>query len=138
MIKQYFDTLDETETLNTVYTLTVRFPVRPSRKWLPSFVTCRPVKYPTSRYMQIMKPDETKLTFDGYEERHLDKMKTKVVKIERAAFLLEIRCHHLRHDTTCLMGCYVLERGGSNWRWKCKRIDCEGHVYCTRVKADKE
>jgi hypothetical protein len=138
MVQQYFDPLGETETSNRVYALTVRFPAPPPHKWLPSFVTCRPVKYQASGYMHIIEPDDTKSNFDCYKEKHLDKMKTKVVKMERAAFPFEMRCHHLRHDTTCLIGCYVLERGGSNSKWQCKRIDCEGHVYCSPVKADKE
>jgi hypothetical protein len=137
-VEQHFDPLGETENENTVYTLTVRCPARPPSKWLPSFVTRQPVTHPSSGYVHTIKPDDTNPNFDCYEQKHLDDMPTKISKIKRAAFPLEMRCKHLRHETKCLMGCYVLEKGGSIWRKKCKRSDCEGHVYCGRVKEDED
>jgi hypothetical protein len=138
MPEQYhFDPLGETGADNAVYTLTVRCPLRPPCKWLPSFMTRQPVPCLPSGYTYT-KPDHANPNFDCYERKHLDDMLKKVVKIKRAAFPLEMRCDHLRHDTKCKKGCYVLEKGGSIWRKKCKRSDCEGHVYCSPVKEDEK
>ena len=65
-------------------------------------------------------------------------MPTKKIKIKRALFPLELKCSHLRHANVCSHGCYVLEKGGSIWRKKCAREDCEGHVYVGRVKEDEQ
>jgi hypothetical protein len=136
--QQYFDPAGETEPENTLYTLTVRCPPRPPPKWLPSFMTRQPVTLPPPGHSSTIKPDNTNPDFDCFEQKHLDEMPTKTVKIKRASFPVEMRCEHLRHETTCEKGCYVLEKGGSIWRTKCKRNDCEGHVYCGRVKEDEE
>jgi hypothetical protein len=137
-LRQHFDPLGETENEHTIYTLTVRCPARPPSKWLPSFMTRQPVTQPSSGYVHTIKPDDTNPNYDCYEQKHLDDMPTKISKIKRAAFPLEMRCKHLRYNTMCSMGCYVLEKGGSIWRKKCKRSDCEGHVYCGRVKEDTD
>jgi hypothetical protein len=132
----HFDPLGECEPENTIYTLTVRCPPRPSPKWLPSFIARKPVTYSRTYSTYTIIPDDTNPDLDCYEEKHLNDMPTKVVKIKRALFPLEMRCWHLRYVTTCEEGCYVLERGGDIERWRCKRSDCNGHVYCGRVKAD--
>jgi hypothetical protein len=132
--QHHFDTLGETEPEKTVYTLTIRCPARPPRKRLPSFVTRPPVIH--SKY--YLKLDDTNKNFDCYERKHVDDMSTREVKVKEAAFPLEMRCDHVRQDTECGMGCYVLEKCGSIWRKECKRSDCEGHVYCGPVKVDEE
>ncbi|KAF1914538.1 hypothetical protein BDU57DRAFT_454273 [Ampelomyces quisqualis] len=133
----YFDPVGETEPDNTIYTLTVRCPPRPPPKWLPNILTRTPVTHPNSGSAYTIKPDETNAKLDCFEEKHLTDLPTKVVKIGTTSFPLEMRCGHLRHSTTCTQGCYVLEKGGSISRKKCTRTDCDGHVYCGRVKEDE-
>lgn len=134
----YFDPLGETEPENTIYTLTIRCPARPPPKWLPNFITRTPVTHPNSASTYTIKPDDTNPNLDCFERKHLKDMPTKTIKIKRALFPLEMRCDHLRYVSTCTEGCYVLEKGGSVWRKKCQRDDCEGHVYIGRVKEDAE
>jgi hypothetical protein len=135
----HFDPLGETEPENTVYTLTVRCPPRPPPKWLPSFMTRTPVTHPNSGATYTIKPDETNSNLDCFERKHLANMPTKVIKIKRGLFPLDMRCAHVRDSTTCDHGCYVLEKGGDiSRRWCSKEKGCEGHVYCGRVKEDEE
>lgn len=134
----YFDPIGEFEPDNTIYTLIVRCPPRPPPKWLPSFVTRTPFMYPNNGSVYTILPDETNTNLDCFEEKHLTDLPTKVMKIATTSFPLELRCNHLRHSTTCTEGCYFREKGGSIWRKKCSRSDCEGHVYCGRIKEDEE
>jgi hypothetical protein len=131
----HFDPLGQTEPETTVYTITVHCPHRPPPKWLPSCLTRQPVTLPSRGHVHIKEPEPE---FDCFEREHLFDMSTKVVKIKRALFPAEMRCDHLTHETACNLGCYVLEKGGSVCRVKCKRSDCEGHVYCGLVKEDEE
>jgi hypothetical protein len=134
----HFDPLGVTEPENTVYTLTVRCPARPWPKWLPSFFVRTPVTYSDTGSVYTIKPDDTNPNLDCFESKHLSDMSTKTTKIKRSLFPLDLRCSHLRFETTCTKGCYVLEKGGSIQRKKCKREDCEGHVYVSPVKEDEE
>jgi len=130
-----FDPLGETEPHNTVYTLAVRYPKRPTPKYLPAFLTRTPFTYPAGRSYTI-RPDNTNPNLDCFEEKHLDDMSTKKIKIKSAWFPADMRCAHVQKARVCEEGCYVLEKGGDIARWKCKREDCEGHVYESRVKSD--
>jgi hypothetical protein len=137
-IGAYFDPTGETEPENTMYTLTVRCPPRPPPSWIPAIFTRTPVTHSNTGSAWTIKPDETNANLDCFEGKHLADLPMKVMKVERTYFPLNMRCKHLRHSTTCTEGCYVLEKGGSIWRWKCSRSDCEGHVYCGQVKEDRE
>jgi hypothetical protein len=135
----HFDPLGETEPENTVYTLTVRCPQRPPPKWLPSFMTRVPVIHPNTGAAYTIKPDDTNVNLDCFERKHLADMSTKIIKIKRSLFPLDMRCPHVRNSTTCDRGCYVLEKGGDISRqWCNKKRGCEGHVYCGRVKKDEQ
>jgi hypothetical protein len=132
-----FDPLGETEPDNTVYTLVVRCPQRPPPKWLPSFLTGTPVRYPKDGRIYTLQPDDTNPNLDCFEEKHLDDMSIKTIKIKSARFPAELRCRHVQNAAkVCEKGCYVLEKGGKIRRWRCKREDCEGHVYEGRTKVD--
>jgi hypothetical protein len=133
----YFDPLGETEPENTIYTLTVCCPPRPNPKWLPSFVTRTPVTYPSTGATYTIKPDNTNPNLDCFEQKHLEDMPTRVIKLKRSLFPLDVRCAHVRTKTTCDKGCYVFEKSGGISRWWCKAKGCEGHVYCGRVKEDE-
>ena len=63
-------------------------------------------------------------------------MKTEVVQLKAYQFPFDLRCEHVNEGKarTCKQGCYVLEKGGEVSRQRCKRPDCEGHVYCEPVK----
>jgi hypothetical protein len=135
----YFDPLGETEPENTIYTLTVCCPPRPPPKWLPSFVTRTPVTHPNTGAAYTIKPDDTNPNLDCFEEKHLEDVRTKVIKLKRSLFPLSMRCVHVRDKTTCDERCYFLEKGGVVSRWWCsEEKGCEGHVYCGRVKKDGE
>ena len=138
MKNTHFDPLGETEPDNTIYTLTIRCPARPPPKYLPSFFTRTPATYPNTGGAYTIKPDNTNPNLDCFEAKHLDDMATKVIKIKSAWFPADMRCEHVQNARRCEEGCYVLEKGGDIWRWKCKREGCEGHVYEGRVKADGE
>jgi hypothetical protein len=63
--------------------------------------------------------------------------------IKSSWFPADMRCAHVQGlgnggSKKCEAGCYFLEKGGKQIRWRCKREDCEGHVYSGRVKQDKE
>lgn len=135
----YFDPLGETELEDTIYTLAVRRPPRPRPKWLSTFRSRTPVKYlnsPLSTY--TIMPDETNANLDCFEEKHLEDMSRKHVKIKRALYPLEMRCDHFKENKTCMSGCYVQEKGGHIWQKKCTRSDRAGHVYVGLVKEDEE
>lgn len=132
-----FDPAGETEPDNTTYTLTVRCPKRPPPKYLPAFLTRTPVNHPGGRAYTI-QPDETNPNLDCFQEKHLESMPTKTVKIKSAWFPADMRCAHVQNARVCEEGCYVLEKGGDIARWKCKREGCEGHVYESRVKRDED
>jgi hypothetical protein len=134
----HFDPLGETEPENTTYTLLAFCPARPPPKWLPGFVTRKPVTYPKTGARFTIKPDNTNPCLDCFEEKHLDEMSTKVIKIKSSLFPLELRCVHVRYATTCKKGCYVLERSSPIARWHCTDNKCKGHVYCGSRKTDKE
>lgn len=65
-------------------------------------------------------------------------MAAKTVTLISAHFPADLRCEHVQDEQKCEKGCYVLEKGGKVSRWRCKREDCEGHVYCGRVMKDDE
>ena len=134
----HHDPLGETESEDTVYALDVRCPPRPPPTWLPSFLTRTPVTHANTGSVYTIKPDQTNPNLDCFERKHLEDMPTKTVKIKRALFPLELRCEHVGYKTSCSRGCYVLENGGGNWRKKCAREDCAGHVYVGRVKEDEQ
>jgi hypothetical protein len=129
----HFDPLAGTEPDNTMYTLTVRCPKRPPPKFLPAFITRTPV---VSRRSYTISRDETNPNLDCFEEKHLDAMPIKVVKIENVWFPAHMRCAHVQNARACWEGCYVLEKGGNISRSWCKREGCEGHVYQSGVKKD--
>jgi hypothetical protein len=131
-----FDTLGETEPHTTIYTLTVRCPKRPPPKYLPAFLTRTPVTYSKNGRTYTIQPDDTNPNLDCFESKHLDSMSTKTIKIKSYRFPLDMRCAHVQNARICEEGCYVLEKGGWIARSKCKREDCEGHVYESRVKQD--
>ncbi|KAJ4288589.1 hypothetical protein N0V90_011826 [Kalmusia sp. IMI 367209] len=132
---QYWNPTGEYEYHDTVYTLTVYLPRRPPPRYLPSIFTREPLH--VSPY-HIIRPDDPSPNYDHFERRHLDDMKTKVVKIKSYRFPAELRCKHVQEKTSCEEGCYVLEKGGEIARWNCRRDDCEGHVYCGNVKKDED
>jgi hypothetical protein len=70
-------------------------------------------------------------------------MPTKTVTIKSAWFPADMRCAHVQGlgnggKKVCEEWCYFLEKGGENGSWFCRKGDCEGHVYCGRVKEDEE
>lgn len=64
-------------------------------------------------------------------------MTVKTVKVKSHRFPAALRCKHVQNDKVCEQGCYVLEKGGEVRRFRCRREDCEGHVYCGNVKEDE-
>jgi hypothetical protein len=132
----YFDLSGETEPEYTIYELSARVLPRPPSKWMPKIVTRKPVTYP--EYYTIPK-DNNNPNLDCFELGDVqDITERKVKRIKRALFPLHMRCDHVRYNNACEEGCYILEKGGSFCRTKCKRSDCEGHVYNGRVKEDIE
>jgi hypothetical protein len=131
-----FDPLGETEWHTTIYTLEVRCPKRPPPKYLPTLFTRTPVTYPKNGHTYTIKPDDTNPNLDCFESKHLNDMSTKTIKIQSYLFPPDMRCTHVQNARICKKGCYVLEKGGRIAGWKCKREDCEGHVYNSRVKQD--
>jgi hypothetical protein len=84
---------------------------------------------------------------DCFEHKDLADMLTKTVTIKSSSFPADMRCAHLQGlgnggKKVCDEGCYFVERGGGKHgeeaRWHCKREDCEGHVYCGKVKEDED
>jgi hypothetical protein len=117
-----FDLLNETEPSNTLYVLSAYRPPRPPPRWLPAF--CAPT--PATNH-------------DSYLLSNIESLPAKSVKMKSAWFPLEMRCNHVTRNVECEGVCYFLEKGGSEvTRWKCKRIDCEGHTYCGQVKIDEK
>lgn len=141
-IPPYFDPLGETEPNTTVYTLTVLCPPRPPPRWVPKIFTRIPIPYKRSNGATFsIRPSDynhRNPNYDCFELRHLKDMKQMTVKVTSSLFLPEMRCAHVQNGSkTCDKGCYVLEKGGKIARWMCKRVGCEGHVYCGRVKENE-
>jgi hypothetical protein len=128
---QHWDPAGEYEFHDTVYTLTVYVPPRPPPKYLPAFLTREPLHV---SHHHIIRPDDSTPNYDDFERRDLEDMGTKIVKVKSHRFPAELRCKHVRDSKVCNRGCYVLEKGGKVRRWRCKREDCEGHVYNGNVK----
>lgn len=112
----YFDMLGETEPDTTEYTLKVLLPLRPPHRLLPAIFS-RPGG---------SKPAQT---YTDFRFQHLDGMEEMTVKIKSAYFPAEMRCKHVLKVHKCERGCYVLEKGGDHSQYRCRRKDCEGHVY---------
>jgi hypothetical protein len=113
-----------------VYTITVRIPPRPSR--LPEFVTRENVSY--KHYVPLrdfqIQPNPSHDIQDSFGPSQLYAMKTKQIKIKSHYFPAEMRCQHLQGKTTGRnKGCYFLEKPIKNSRFKCERVDCQGHVF---------
>jgi hypothetical protein len=139
MMGPYFDMLGETEPHATKYTLTVLCPPRPPPRWLPAIFTRSGSSTPNVGTTYTIRPsdyDPANPNHDCFELRHLRDMPSKTVKLISAWFPAEMRCDHVYDGHSCGEGCYVLEKGGEISRWRCKREDCEGHVYCGRVLKD--
>ncbi|KAF2873961.1 hypothetical protein BDV95DRAFT_472041, partial [Massariosphaeria phaeospora] len=140
-----YDPAGEYEFQDTVYTLTVWTPPRAPPKYLPKFLSRESVDttygrslatYPVIRHE---KKDHTS-EFGIWNLKHLE---SKTIKIKSTYFDLDMRCEHVlksRHDAReCKQGCYVLEKGGKDYTHrKCKRADCEGHVYVDPIKEDEK
>ncbi|KAH8728000.1 hypothetical protein GQ44DRAFT_676050 [Phaeosphaeriaceae sp. PMI808] len=132
----HFDMTGETEHPTVVYTIKVLCPERPQSKWIPGIFTRKPIKHPKTSSTLVIRPQDTNPNLDCFQLKDLKDMKSKVVKIESGDFSCEMRCWHVQTDRICTEGCYVLELGGSIRRWKCRREDCEGHVYVGSVKEN--
>ncbi|KAF1935446.1 hypothetical protein EJ02DRAFT_127614 [Clathrospora elynae] len=138
-LHQFFDPLGETEPCTTLYTLTVYKPPHLLASWIPRLVTRTPVTHPNSGATYKISPDHLNPDLDCLELKHLDDMATKIVTIKSAWFPPDMRCDHVQGgEKRCDQGCYVREKGGRVNRWTCERRDCDGHVYCGRVKLDNE
>ncbi|KAF2828127.1 hypothetical protein CC86DRAFT_381083 [Ophiobolus disseminans] len=122
---------------NTVYALTVYCPPRPS-KYLPAFLTRTPVRHSNTGATYTIMPDNMNPNLDCFEEKHLDEMATKVIKIKYKDFPIDMRCVHIKEGPRCDQGCYFLEKGGDLWRSKCRSEDCKGHVYEGPVQENEE
>jgi hypothetical protein len=131
------DALGETEPENTVYTLQVLCPARRATNFISRLCQSRqPEGYGTGPAYTI-RPDDNNPDLDCFMHGDLADMDRKTYRVKRALFPLELRCSHLRYSTTCLEGCYVLEKGQSKPRSRCGRqSECQGHVYQGRVKED--
>lgn len=139
-IEGYFDPAGETEPNTTRYTLIVYKPPRPPPRWLPDFITRKPVTHPNQGATYKIQPDNTNPLLDCFERKHLDELDTKAIVIKSAWFPADMRCTHVAGaNYECREGCYFLEKGGDVVEgWKCKRDDCEGHVYRGRVQRDAD
>jgi hypothetical protein len=137
MSPPYFDPEGTTEPENTVYTLQVLCPTRRPTNVISRMIyrSRQTTNYGTgSAY--TLRPDDTNPNFDCYHSGHLEEMARKTYRVKRALFPVELRCNHLRYSTTCMEGCYVLEKGGDDYRFKCERkSECQGHVYTSPVKT---
>ncbi|KAF1844260.1 uncharacterized protein K460DRAFT_267001, partial [Cucurbitaria berberidis CBS 394.84] len=139
-----FDPQGLTENHTTVYTLTVHTPPRPPPQWLPSILTRTPVFHPRTGPSSVLplSGDLNKPKYDRFLLEDLDLLSTKSVSIKSSWFPPEMRCHHIVEEPWkygCDQGCYFVEKGGNEVsRWRCKRVDCEGHVYCGQLKEDAE
>jgi len=140
----YFDPYNVTEPHTTLYTLGVYQPPRAPRRWLPQIFTRKPVKYQKNGDTYLILPSDPpgKLEYDCCLPEHLDSLPKKDITLQSAYLPVDFRCKHFntpQKTPGCTRGCYFLERGGDRViRWRCKRIDCEGHVYCGNVLKDGE
>jgi len=135
----YFDPLGETEPNTTKYILTVLIPPRPPSRWLPSIFSNKPSENTDLVAAAHKLPaSNTNPNFDLFELKDIDVLDTKTVIIRSAWFPCDMRCAHVQKEYECKEGCYFLEKGGDVARWRCKREDCEGHVYCGKVMTDDE
>lgn len=138
----YFDPLGETEPYTTPYQLTAYKPPRPPPNWLPKIFTQESVTITNTGTAYRICPDDTNQNLDCFEFKHLDSIPKKSIVIKSMWFPLAFRCSHIyakpeKHG--CDLGCYFLERGQNRaMRWRCTSIDCEGHVYCGRVKRAED
>jgi hypothetical protein len=99
------------------------------------------VTHPSIGLRHTIKPDDygsKTPNYDDFSEKDLTKMPTKAVPLEAWQFPVEMRCAHVELNKECKEGCYVLEKGGDVSKWRCKRDDCEGHVYGRNVEKDEE
>jgi hypothetical protein len=135
----YFDPEGITEPENTVYTLQVLCPTRPSTNIISAFFRSRRTTNYGTGSAYTIRPDDNNPNLDCFLHQDLEDMDRKTYRVKRALFPVELRCDHLRYSTTCMEGCYVLEKGGDWCRRKCGRRregDCQGHVYISeRVKT---
>lgn len=131
----FWDPLGEYEPHDTVYTLLVFTPNRPSSSWLPDIFTRQPIKAPKNK-MHVIKSSQSP-NFDRFGLFDLYDMKQKTIKIKSHNFPPEMRCSHIYGGKAkvCDNGCYFLEKGGEVSRWHCKDGACEGHVYCDNVRG---
>jgi hypothetical protein len=135
------DYLGEYEPHTIIYTLTVYTPPRAPPSWLPAFVTRENVSY--KNYVPLrdfqIQPDPSQYPHGVIGPSSLDTMKTKQIKIKYHYIPAEMRCQHLQGKSTeCDKGCYFLEKPIKEFYTKCKRGDCEGHVFGGRTKKDGE
>jgi hypothetical protein len=138
-IGPYFDPSGDYEPANTVYTLKVRCPPRPPPKWLPAFITREPVRPGNTGRAHTIKPDNYgsgRPNYDYFTVNEMNSMSVKTVTIKSWQFPPELRCAHVQQAKRCGMGCYVLEKGGDHYRWKCAREGCQGHVFDRNVLMD--
>jgi hypothetical protein len=108
----YFDPLGETESDNTVFTLTVRCPRR--FRYLPDFLTRTSVRYPKNRQVYTIPPDDADPNLNCSKEKHLS---TKTITIKSPMLPAELRCEHLQNAKVCGEECYVMEGIGF---WHCE------------------
>lgn len=126
----YWSPLIKFEPGDTVYTLTVYVPQRPPKWYWP-----KRIAIPKHLFIRSdpPKPGEA---ITGHKLQYLD---SKSVRIKSYLFPAELRCKHLAEKTECKNGCYILEKGGKHGtRWRCRRNDCQGHIYWDPVKKSEE
>jgi hypothetical protein len=137
----FFDRFGEYEPQDTLYKLTVHEPLRPPPRYLPAIFTRTAVTHPFVGSWHTIKSDNygsRTPNYDDFCERDLANMSTRTVKVKAWRFPLDMRCAHVQHNKECEKGCYVLEKGDDVSRWRCDRVDCEGHVYGDNVLTDGE
>ncbi|KAH6872160.1 hypothetical protein BKA58DRAFT_139861 [Alternaria rosae] len=135
----YFDPLGEMEPSTTKYTLNARVPPRPPPRWLPSIFSNEPsTNTNLVAAAHKMPASDSNTYFDLFELKDVGVLATKAVVVQSIGFPVDMRCAHVQKGYQCKEGCYFLEKGGDVTRWRCKRKDCEGHVYCGRVMTDDE
>jgi hypothetical protein len=142
-IGTHFDPLGETEPHTTPYTLTVYIPLRAPPKWAPSIFIRAFSMHPNSGSTYKLPASMPSPNYDCFELKDLADLPTKAITIKSAWFPAHKRCTHVQGlgnggQKVCNQGCYFLEKGGEHSRWHCRREDCEGHVYCGRVKQNEE
>jgi hypothetical protein len=131
---QYWDPLGEYEYRDTIYEVSVYVPARPLPRYWPSIFARKSIH--TSPHHAI--PSHHPPKYSNFTPHDLEHMECEVIKIKAKDFPYELRCQHVRKNNRCSGGCYFLEKGDTTAQWKCKRLDCKGHVYGQNVKKHND